>query len=99
MERLHGGMGIMCDDLVAGVYAAVVVLVAIVSDDSDSGRNRWRIKQRKQNRELSEREAEATDKETLKDLQDCVWQFGQYVTEDRGDVPSPDGSFDDDRRT
>jgi phosphatidylglycerophosphatase A len=29
MERLHGGLGIMCDDLVAGVYAAVVVLVAI----------------------------------------------------------------------
>jgi phosphatidylglycerophosphatase A len=29
MERLHGGIGIMCDDLVAGVYAAAVVLVAI----------------------------------------------------------------------
>jgi phosphatidylglycerophosphatase A len=30
MERLHGGWGIMCDDLVAGVYAAVVVLAAIL---------------------------------------------------------------------
>jgi phosphatidylglycerophosphatase A len=28
MERLHGGMGIMCDDLVAGVYAAGCVLAA-----------------------------------------------------------------------
>jgi phosphatidylglycerophosphatase A len=28
MESLHGGLGIMCDDLVAGVYAAVVILVA-----------------------------------------------------------------------
>ena len=29
MERLHGGMGIMCDDLVAGIYAAAVVLVVV----------------------------------------------------------------------
>ena len=30
MERLHGGLGIMCDDLVAGVYAAGIVLAAAV---------------------------------------------------------------------
>ena len=30
MERLHGGLGIMCDDLVAGVYAAALVLAAVV---------------------------------------------------------------------
>jgi phosphatidylglycerophosphatase A len=29
MERLHGGLGIMCDDLVAGVYAAAVVLLIV----------------------------------------------------------------------
>jgi phosphatidylglycerophosphatase A len=28
MERMHGGLGIMCDDLIAGVYAAVVICVA-----------------------------------------------------------------------
>jgi len=28
LEALHGGVGIMADDLVAGVYAAVVVLLA-----------------------------------------------------------------------
>ncbi len=28
LEALHGGLGIMCDDLVAGVYAAAIVLVA-----------------------------------------------------------------------
>jgi phosphatidylglycerophosphatase A len=28
LEGLHGGLGIMCDDLVAGVYAAAIVLVA-----------------------------------------------------------------------
>ena len=27
-EALHGGLGIMCDDLVAGAYAAAIVLVA-----------------------------------------------------------------------
>ncbi len=27
LEGLHGGLGIMCDDLVAGVYAAVVTVV------------------------------------------------------------------------
>lgn len=30
MERLPGGMGIMCDDLVAGAYAAAFVLIAAV---------------------------------------------------------------------
>jgi phosphatidylglycerophosphatase A len=29
MERLHGGLGIMCDDLVAGIYAAAVIIAAI----------------------------------------------------------------------
>jgi phosphatidylglycerophosphatase A len=28
MEGLHGGLGIMCDDLVAGIYAAAVILAA-----------------------------------------------------------------------
>ena len=44
--------------------------------------------------ELSEREAEATDKETLKDLQEA---FGSTdnAPEDQSDIPSPDGSFDD----
>jgi hypothetical protein len=48
----------------------------------------------KPGKELSEREAEATDKETLKDLQDA---FGSAdnTPEDQGDIPSPDGSFDD----
>ena len=48
----------------------------------------------KLDRELSEREAEATDKETLKDLQEA---FGSSddTPEDQGGVPSPDGSFDD----
>jgi phosphatidylglycerophosphatase A len=30
MERLHGGLGIMCDDLVAGAYGFVLVLGAVV---------------------------------------------------------------------
>jgi len=48
----------------------------------------------KPDRELSEREAEATDKETLKDLQEA---FGssENTPEDQSDVPSPDGSIDD----
>ena len=29
-EALHGGLGIMADDIVAGVYAAMVVSVAVV---------------------------------------------------------------------
>lgn len=28
LEGLHGGLGIMCDDLVAGVYAGAIILVA-----------------------------------------------------------------------
>ena len=44
---------------------------------------------------LHEREEEATEKETLKDLEES---FGSSDTEesDEGDVPSPDGSFDED---
>jgi hypothetical protein len=51
----------------------------------------------KSGNELSEREAEATDKETLKDLQEA---FGSTdnTPEDQGDVPSPDGSFDDEEQ-
>jgi phosphatidylglycerophosphatase A len=30
LESLHGGLGIMADDVVAGVYAAIVVAVAVV---------------------------------------------------------------------
>ena len=29
MERLHGGVGIMCDDLVAGTYAAAILTIAV----------------------------------------------------------------------
>jgi hypothetical protein len=49
----------------------------------------------KPNDELAEREAEATDKETLDDLQDA---FGgeDDTPEDQAGVPSPDGSFDED---
>jgi hypothetical protein len=48
----------------------------------------------KSGRELSEREAEATDKETLEDLQEA---FGSTdnTPEDQSNVPSPDGSFDE----
>ena len=28
LEGLHGGLGIMCDDLIAGVYAALLILAA-----------------------------------------------------------------------
>lgn len=31
LESLHGGLGIMLDDVVAGVYAAVVVAMAVVA--------------------------------------------------------------------
>jgi hypothetical protein len=50
----------------------------------------------KQNNELAEREAEATEKETLKDLEES---FGSSDTKETGDkkVPSPDGSFDEGR--
>jgi hypothetical protein len=43
---------------------------------------------------LLEREAEATEKETLEDLEDS---FGGSVTEEpENDPPSPDGAFDED---
>ena len=44
---------------------------------------------------LHEREEEATEKETLKDLEES---FGGSDSEesDDGKVPSPDGSFDED---
>ena len=44
---------------------------------------------------LHEREEEATEKETLKDLEDS---FGSSDSEESHDqtVPSPDGSFDED---
>jgi hypothetical protein len=44
---------------------------------------------------LREREEEATEKETLKDLEDS---FGDSDSEeyDEQNVPSPDGSFDED---
>jgi len=43
---------------------------------------------------LREREEEATEKETLKDLEDS---FGSSDTDESDDreVPSPDGSFDE----
>jgi len=48
----------------------------------------------KQNNDLAEREAEATEKETLKDLEES---FGRSDTAEADDknVPSPDGSFDE----
>lgn len=48
----------------------------------------------KRDENLTEREAEATDKETLKDLEEA---FGGSDTEkpDNKKVPSPDGSFDE----
>jgi len=50
-------------------------------------------KEPKQHKELAEREAEATEKETLDDLEDSFG--GSESQEDNtGDVPSPDGSFD-----
>ena len=44
--------------------------------------------------ELAEREAEATDKETLKDLEEA---FGSSDINQKSEkkVPSPDGSFDE----
>jgi phosphatidylglycerophosphatase A len=30
LESLHGGLGIMADDIVAGIYAAIFVAVAVV---------------------------------------------------------------------
>ena len=48
----------------------------------------------KQNEELAEREAEATEKETLKDLEESFGSAESKETDD-GKVPSPDGSFDE----
>ena len=45
--------------------------------------------------ELTEREAEATDKQTLEEIEDAFGDEGN-TPEDQLDVPSPDGSFDDD---
>lgn len=47
----------------------------------------------KQNGGLAEREAEATEKETLEDLEDS---FGSSGDENEGDdLPSPDGALDE----
>jgi len=56
-------------------------------------------RQRKHGDELGEREDEATNNETLSDIEDA---FGseENTPEDEEDLPSPDGSFDeDDERT
>jgi hypothetical protein len=50
----------------------------------------------KQNKDLTQREAEATEKETLQDLEDSFGSSDIDETED-DEVPSPDGAFDDDR--
>ena len=47
----------------------------------------------KTDQDLREREAEATEEETLSDLEDS---FGSSEESDSGDVPSPDGTFDED---
>ena len=44
---------------------------------------------------LREREKEATEKETLKDLEDSFGSSDSDESDDRN-VPSPDGSFDED---
>jgi hypothetical protein len=49
----------------------------------------------KQNKDLTQREAEATEKETLQDLEDSFGSSDVDETEDDA-VPRPDGSFDDD---
>jgi len=49
---------------------------------------------RKPNDPLNEREKEATEKETLKDLEDSFGDSDFEESEHR-DVPSPDGSFDE----
>ena len=48
----------------------------------------------KQDSELAEREEEATDKETLKDLEESFGGSDTKRTDDKK-VPSPDGSFDE----
>jgi hypothetical protein len=46
--------------------------------------------------EASEREAEATSKETLKELEDeKASNSTNSTTSEASEVPSPDGSFDD----
>jgi hypothetical protein len=49
----------------------------------------------KQNGELAEREAEATDKDTLEDIEEA-FGIDENTPEDQLNVPSPDGSFDED---
>jgi len=49
----------------------------------------------KQNKDLTQREAEATEKETLQDLEDSFGSSDVDETENDA-VPSPDGSFDED---
>ena len=49
----------------------------------------------KRNDALHEREEEATEKETLKDLEESFGSSDSEESDDRN-VPSPDGSFDDD---
>ena len=44
---------------------------------------------------LREREDEATEKETLKDLEESFGSSDSEESDDRN-VPSPDGSFDED---
>ena len=48
----------------------------------------------KRNQDLTQREAEATEKETLQDLEDSFGSSDVDETEDDA-VPSPDGAFDD----
>jgi hypothetical protein len=50
--------------------------------------------QPEKNNGLDERKAEATEKETLKDLEEA---FGSSNAEEKddNDVPSPDGAFDE----
>jgi hypothetical protein len=51
----------------------------------------------KLNKDLTQREAEATEKETLQDLEDSFGSSDVDETETEADaVPSPDGAFDED---
>jgi hypothetical protein len=49
----------------------------------------------KKNNDLAEREAEATEKETLKDLEESFGSSDDAKQPDNKKVPSPDGSFDE----
>jgi hypothetical protein len=49
----------------------------------------------KRNKDLIEREAEATEKETLQDLEESFGSSDVGETDDET-VPSPDGAFDED---